>query len=112
MVRDLKIPFKLEGITRVDDTPVHKAVREALANCIVNTDFYISRGVVIKKDIDKIVMESPGYIRTGAKTRDIAHYIGLSDTRTRALLAELVQEGLIDTKGNGRNRVYVTCPIK
>ena len=59
MVSDLKIPFKLEGITRVDDTPVHKAVREALANCIVNTDFYISRGVVIKKDIDKIVMENP-----------------------------------------------------
>ena len=26
----LKIPFKLDGITRIDDTPVHKAMREAL----------------------------------------------------------------------------------
>lgn len=43
LVKDLKIPFKLEGITRVDDTPVHKALREALANCIVNTDFYFPR---------------------------------------------------------------------
>lgn len=47
LVKDLKIPFKLEGITRVDDTPVHKALREALANCIVNTDFYFPRGIVI-----------------------------------------------------------------
>ena len=32
LVKDLKIPFKLEGITRIDDTPAHKALREALAN--------------------------------------------------------------------------------
>jgi len=44
IVKDLKIPFKLEGITRIDDTPVHKALREAFANCIVNTDFYLPPG--------------------------------------------------------------------
>ena len=64
IVKDLKIPFKLEGITRIDDTPVHKALREALANCIVNTDFYFPRGIVIRKDADSIVMENPGSIRT------------------------------------------------
>ncbi len=30
LAREIKVPFKLEGITRVDDTPVHKAIREAL----------------------------------------------------------------------------------
>ena len=63
LVKDLKIPFKLDGITRVDDTPVHKALREALANCIVNTDFYFPRGTVIRKDADSIVMENPGNSR-------------------------------------------------
>ncbi len=29
--------LKLEGAVRIDDTHVHKAIREALANCIVNT---------------------------------------------------------------------------
>lgn len=32
--------FKMEGGDRIDDTPVYKAVREALANCLINTDFY------------------------------------------------------------------------
>ena len=35
----LKIPFKMEGIRRIDDTPVHRAVREALVNCLSNADF-------------------------------------------------------------------------
>ena len=52
----------------MDDTPVHKALREALANCLVNTDFYVVRGVVIKKDQDSIVMENLGYVRTGKRS--------------------------------------------
>ena len=98
LVRDLKIPFKLEGITRVDDTPVHKAVREALANCIVNTDFYISRGVVIKKDIDKIVMENPGYIRTG-KNQMLKG--GISDPRNKALMKMFNMIGIGERAGSG-----------
>ena len=68
ITKDLKIPFKLDGITRIDDTPVHKAMREALANCLTNTDFFVPRGIVIRKDAEHVIMENPGYIRTG-KTR-------------------------------------------
>ena len=35
----LKYHFWMDGGFRVDDTPVHRALREALANCIINTDF-------------------------------------------------------------------------
>src|SRR5699024_11470066 len=52
IVKDLKIPFKLDGITRIDETPVNKAVRKALANTIVNTEFYFSRGIEIRKDTE------------------------------------------------------------
>lgn len=40
ITKDIKIPFVLDGIVRVDDTPVHKAMREALVNCLVNADFF------------------------------------------------------------------------
>ncbi len=62
---DIKTPFAMHGGDRIEDTPVHKALREALANCLINADYYGTCGVVIKKEPKKIVFENPGYIRTG-----------------------------------------------
>jgi predicted HTH transcriptional regulator len=53
----------MEGIYRVDDTPVRKALREALTNCLINTDYFGEGGVVIKNYLDKITMENPGILR-------------------------------------------------
>ena len=49
LIQDIKVPFKMDGGTRVDDTPVHQALREALANCLVNADYYGRQGLVIVK---------------------------------------------------------------
>ena len=103
LVKDLKIPFKLDGITRVDDTPVHKALREALANCIVNTDFYFSRGIVIRKDADSIVMENPGSIRTG-KAQMLKG--GISDPRNKALMKMFNLIGIGERAGSGVPDIY------
>ena len=46
IIKDVKIPFAMEGRNRIDD---NKALREALANCLINADYYGTRGVVIKK---------------------------------------------------------------
>ena len=35
IIKDIKVPFKMVGGERIDDTPVHKALREALANCLI-----------------------------------------------------------------------------
>lgn len=43
----------MSGGERVDDTPVHKALREALANCLINADYHGLRGVVIRKEPDQ-----------------------------------------------------------
>lgn len=77
------MPFKLEGITRVDGTPVHKALREALANCLVNADYYGRRGVVIIKRPKLITMANPGTMHIEL---DTAVSGGVSDPRNSALL--------------------------
>ena len=60
----IKIPFRMEnGLTRIDDTPIHKALREALANCLINADFYGERGLVIRNNYDEIILENPGGFR-------------------------------------------------
>ena len=38
LVKDIKVPFKTIDGNRIDDTPVHEALREALANCLINAD--------------------------------------------------------------------------
>ncbi|MCD8109084.1 MAG: putative DNA binding domain-containing protein [Clostridiales bacterium] len=103
LVKDLKVPFQLDGIVRIDDTPVHKAIREALANCIVNTDFYLPRGVVIRKDADSIVMENPGSIRTGKKQMLKG---GISDPRNKALMKMLNLIGIGERAGSGVPDIY------
>lgn len=46
---NLNIPFKtIDGI-RQEDTRVHKAVREAVANAIIHADYRLPRGIVIEK---------------------------------------------------------------
>ena len=102
-MKDLKIPFKLEGITRIDDTPVHKALREALANCLVNTDFYFPRGIVIRKDAESIVMENPGSIRTG-KAQMLKG--GISDPRNKVLMKMFNLIGIGERDGSGVPDIY------
>lgn len=77
---------------------MHKALREALANCLVNADFYVVRGVVIKKGQDSIVMENPGYVRTGK------HQMlkgGISDPRNKALMKMFNMIGIGERAGSG-----------
>lgn len=105
LTKDLKIPFRLEGITRIDDTPVHKSIREALANCLVNTDFFVPRGVVIRKDADRIIMENPGYIRTG-KGQMLKG--GISDPRNKALMKMFNMIGIGERAGSGVPDIFAT----
>lgn len=79
----LNIPFKLVNGNRVDDTPMHEALREALANCLINADYYGSRGIVITLHINRITFANPGYSRTGKKQMLLG---GVSDPRNRGLM--------------------------
>ena len=83
LIKDVKIPFAMDGGDRIDDTPIHKALREALANCLINADYYGARGVVIKSETDRLVFENPGYIRTGKVQMRKG---GESDPRNKSLM--------------------------
>ena len=80
---DIKTPFEMVGGFRVDDTPVHKAVREALANCLINADYYGRRGVVIIKKRGLITMSNPGDFRIELAD---AKSGGLSDPRNSVMM--------------------------
>ncbi|MCP1103693.1 ATP-binding protein [Aequitasia blattaphilus] len=105
MSKDLKVPFKIEGGNRIDDTPVHKAIREALANCLINADYYGRCGIVIKKERDCIIMENPGDVRTG---KDQMLRGGISDPRNKALMKMFNMINVGERAGSGVPDIYST----
>ena len=80
---DLKVPFEMRGGFRVDDTPVHKAIREALANCLVNVESTAKEEKALVKKRDELTLTSPGSFRIGIEE---AKSGGFSDPRNGAML--------------------------
>ena len=83
LMADIKRPFRLDGMFRVDDTLVHKAIREALVNTLVNADYYGRQGLVIQKYPDRFVFANPGNFRISLKD---AFDGGTSDPRNAVIL--------------------------
>ena len=63
LVSDIKRPFRLEGMTRVDDTPVHKAIREAVINMVIHSDYLITGVLKIVKKDKGFLFSNPGNLK-------------------------------------------------
>ena len=105
LVKDIKVPFKTIDGNRIDDTPVHEALREALANCLINADFYGVRGIVVRKEADRIVFENPGYSRTGKQQMK---KWGISDPRNKVLMKMFNLINIGERAGSGVPNIFNT----
>lgn len=106
LTSDVKRPFKLDAkLTRVDDTPVHAALREALANALIHADYYGRCGVVIDKEFRKITIANPGTFRISV---DAAIAGGISDARNSRIfnMFSLIDVG--ERSGSGLCDLYNT----
>lgn len=103
LTEDVKKPFVLEGITRVDDTPTHKAIREILLNTLANADYYGRCGVVIKKYRDHFSFENPGMFRISVKD---AINGGVSDPRNATILKMFAMIDIGERAGSGIPGVF------
>lgn len=97
------MPFKMEGSDRVDDTSVHQTLREALANCLVNADYYGRQGLVIVKKRDAITMSNPGGFRIEI---DAAKSGGVSDLRNGAMLKMFNLIDIGERAGSGIPNIF------
>lgn len=99
---DLKVPFVLKGMQRVDDTPMHKLLREAVVNTLTNADYWGRRGVVISKNKEGFTFANPGGMRI-SKSEAIEG--GISDPRNSTILKffSLIRFG--ERAGSGLNGI-------
>ncbi len=103
LFRDLKVPFRLKGDRRMDETPVHEALREALVNAIVHADYTGRVSVLIAKRPDMFGFRNPGTLRIPA---DLAIKGGNSDCRNRLLQQMFRHVGLGEQAGSGLPKIY------
>ncbi|MBS0654883.1 MAG: putative DNA binding domain-containing protein, partial [Verrucomicrobia bacterium] len=99
----LKVPFLLSGDERIDDTPVHEALREALVNTIVHADYSGTCSILIVKRPDLFGFRNPGLLRVPLNE---ALRGGVSDCRNRNLQKMFQLIGLGEQAGSGVPKIY------
>ncbi len=100
LTEDLKKPFVLENNEqRVEDTPVHKAIREAFVNMIIHADYRMDAGVlkIIKTD-DGFSFTNPGNLKL---PKEQIYRGGESKTRNPHMQTMLRMVGFGDNAGSG-----------
>ena len=64
LTADLEIPFELDSkLMRIEDTVVHKCVRESLSNCLIHSQYDESGGIFIEKGEDYFKFSNSGNMR-------------------------------------------------
>ena len=68
LVSGLPRPFKLKGIVREDDTSIHKAIREAVVNMIIHSDYMITGILKVVKTDKGYLFSNPGSVKLPIRT--------------------------------------------
>lgn len=103
LTADLKVPFQLENGERQEETPVHIALREALANVLVHADYSERASVLVVKRPDMFGFRNPGMMRIPV---EVALQGGEPDCRNRNLHKMFRFVGVGEQAGTGIPRIY------
>lgn len=98
LTRDLPRPFQMEGVIRKDDTPQHKAVREAMTNAIIHADLMINGILKVEKYDDRFVLTNPGLLKLSVEQ---IYAGGESKARNQRIQAMLRMIGYGENIGSG-----------
>jgi predicted HTH transcriptional regulator len=100
----IKTPFAMdENSIRIDDTPVHKAVREALVNTLTNADYFGEGGVVVHVYPTKVTLRNPGHFRIDLQA---AKSGGFSMPRNATILKMFHLLDIEQRAGSGIPNIY------
>lgn len=100
---DLKAALGMKEGFDADNMPVYQAVREGLANCLINADYYGRGGIVIIKRPDEITMSNPGNFRVELAAAKAG---GLSDPRNGTMMKMFHMIEIGERTGSGIPNIF------
>ena len=103
LTADLKVPFEIKDGLRQEDTPIHIALREALANTLVHADYRDRAKVYIVKRPDMFGFLNPGLMRIPA---ELAMEGYESDCRNRILHEMFSYVNIGERAGTGVQKIH------
>ncbi len=106
LTSDLKTPFIIKDNVRIDETEMHKAVREALCNAVSNSDFYQPQGLIVHKYKDKMEFINPGCLRMSVEKMFKG---GDSNARNKTILKMFNVVGIGERAGSGFPQIVRAC---
>lgn len=102
LTSDLKVPRSLKAMQCTDATPVHVALREAVVNALVHTDYGTPGGIVFERYPERFLMENPGTLMV---SQEQLRRGGVSQCRNRSLQRMFMLIGGCDQAGAGYRRI-------
>jgi predicted HTH transcriptional regulator len=100
----IRTPFALdENDRRIDETDVHAAMREIVANALVHADYHGRQGIVIEKVSDELRVSNPGTMRI---SKELAVDGGRSDPRNVLIFNIFSLIGIGERSGTGLSNLY------
>lgn len=105
LYQSLKVPFKLANGVRIDESPVHIALREALVNTLIHADYGEGGTILVVKRPDLFGFRNPGVLRI-PKEDAIRGGTMNSDCRNRNLQKMFQMIGYADQAGSGFPKIY------
>ena len=106
LTRDIKKPFRLEGMTRIDDTPVHKAIREGMINMLIHSDYMITGILKVEKEDRGFSFSNPGSLKLPIRR---IYEGGNSKARNPRIQTMLRMIGYGDNAGSGFPTILDAC---
>ena len=98
LVEGLRVPFQTESGRRIDETPVHRALKEALVNALIYADYSASTPTLIVKKRGRFSFRNPGSLRIPPERVRAG---GTSDSRNRNLQKMFQMIGAAEQAGSG-----------
>jgi ATP-dependent DNA helicase RecG len=103
IVENIDVPFKLDkSATRLEETHVHEALREALVNTLIHADHQTTRSISIFNRHDMFTFVNPGRLRIPLTQ---LYQGGISDPRNPNLLKMFQMLGLVERAGSGFQKI-------